>query len=148
MANRELTQLAASKQVPVPRSLDVKHAAGEILSGLSGEEFDLAYVKNQVAGHICSYALVECYAKKGGDPDRVAAGEVPALPIRAGFYTVVAVKRGTGTGNIAILFDDDPAGASGFVHLGPGASGNPIGPLVGLNFDIDMGRGWHYENED
>lgn len=97
MANRELTQLAASKQVLVSRSLDVKDtAAGEILSGLSGEEFDLAYVKNQVAGHICSYALVECYAKKGGDPDRVDAGEVPALPTRAGFYPVVAVKRGPG----------------------------------------------------
>ena len=72
MANRELTQLAASKQVPVSRSLDVKDAAGEVLSGLSGEEFDLAYVKNQVAGHICAYALVECYAKKGGDPEMKA----------------------------------------------------------------------------
>ena len=73
MANRELTQLAASKQVPVSRSLDVKDAAaGEILSGLTGEEFDMAYVKNQVAGDICAYALVECYAKKGGDPEMKA----------------------------------------------------------------------------
>ena len=59
--------------IPVARSLDVKDvAAGEILSGLSGEEFDMAYVKNQVAGHMCSYALVQCYAKKGGDPDMKA----------------------------------------------------------------------------
>jgi putative membrane protein len=69
-ANRELTQLAASKQIVVPTALDIKdRATAAALSGISGEEFDRCYAKQQHAAHICTVELFEAEAKRGQDPE-------------------------------------------------------------------------------
>jgi putative membrane protein len=81
-ANRELMQLAASKQFAVPTALDVQdRATAAALSGLSGEDFDRCYAKQQHAAHICTVELFEAEAKRGQDPDLKAwaAKMLPAL---------------------------------------------------------------------
>src|SRR5271155_4883646 len=48
-ANAQLKQIAANSKIPVPDDVDPKHATRlDKLSKLSGEEFDKAYVKDEI----------------------------------------------------------------------------------------------------
>jgi hypothetical protein len=80
--------------------------------------------------------------------DRIAAGETLDRPEWAGLYRIVATRREPQSGNVALIIDDDPAGASGFVRLASRRPGAISGPLANLNFDEFMDGKWRYQNED
>jgi putative membrane protein len=72
----ELMSIAAARQYPVPRTLDVKDQAdANILSILNGEEFDRAYLHSQHAAHICAVNQFEAEARHGRDPELKAWAE-------------------------------------------------------------------------
>src|SRR3954469_7770201 len=51
--NRDLTALAAQKQIALPRALDVRaQFCAQNLAGLSGEQFDRCYAKAQLVAHM------------------------------------------------------------------------------------------------
>lgn len=79
-ANKELMALASQKQFQVPTGISIQdQAAANALSGLSGEEFDCAYAKNQLAAHICAVELFTAEAERGRDPE-VRAWAAKTLP--------------------------------------------------------------------
>ncbi len=68
-ANNELINLATSKAMPLPMSLEIRDRADEaILSGKTGDEFDKAYIHQQLAAHMGAVALFEAEAARGRDP--------------------------------------------------------------------------------
>lgn len=68
--NRELTELAARKRIPLPRTVDPRaQFCAQSLAGLSGEEFDRCYAKAQLIAHMDSAAAFEAEAERGMDPD-------------------------------------------------------------------------------
>jgi putative membrane protein len=69
-ANIELRQLAASKRIRVPQSLDEKDAAErDRLSKLSDREFDAAYMRDMLKDHQEDVAEFQSTADKAQDPD-------------------------------------------------------------------------------
>ncbi len=83
--------------------------------------------------------------------DRVAAGQAPRRPVRAGLFMVVNSAVDPTSGNIGLITDPDPGGRSGFVRVTPGTSALPSrasGPFYNLNGDLELGGGWRYQNED
>ncbi|MBX6314609.1 MAG: DUF4142 domain-containing protein [Isosphaeraceae bacterium] len=81
-ANQELMRLAGARQIGVPQLLSFQHQAeSDILAGLSGEEFDRCYMKQQFAAHICTVGLFEAEAERGQDQDlkAFAAKQLPTL---------------------------------------------------------------------
>jgi putative membrane protein len=80
-ANQELQQLAFSKGVTLPQSLDEKDAAErDRLSKLSGREFDAAYMLDMVKDHMEDVSEFQREANKGQDLD-VKAFASKMLPI-------------------------------------------------------------------
>jgi len=78
--NTELMQLAAKKQIPLPRALDYRaQFCGQSLAGLSGEEFDRCYSKAQLLSHMDAVGIFEAEAERGQDPE-VKALAAKALP--------------------------------------------------------------------
>jgi putative membrane protein len=69
-ANIELRQLAASKRIRVPQSLDEKDAAErDRLSKLSEREFDAEYMRDMLKDHQEDVAEFQSTADKAQDPD-------------------------------------------------------------------------------
>jgi putative membrane protein len=69
-ANRELTSLATSKQIALPRTVDQKHRAmADRLARLQGAEFDREYMKGQVKDHKEAVDLFQAEADQGRDAD-------------------------------------------------------------------------------
>jgi len=69
-ANTELMTLAQSKGITLPTELDTKHREQVTkLSGMSGAEFDRAYMNMMVSDHNKDVAAFEKESTKGGDPD-------------------------------------------------------------------------------
>jgi putative membrane protein len=69
-ANQELEALAKQKGFTIPNALDNEHRAKiDELSGLSGEAFDKAYLKQQRMGHEKMLRLMQDEATNGKDPD-------------------------------------------------------------------------------
>jgi putative membrane protein len=61
-ASEELKPIAMSKNVMLPTEMDSKHkSAMEKMSGMSGSQFDMAYVKMMVKDH---EKAVRCFRKK------------------------------------------------------------------------------------
>jgi putative membrane protein len=72
-ANDELKALAGEKNFSMPVRLDAKYqSVMERLNGLSGAEFDKAYVDAMVAGHEETVALFKSEADGGKDADAKA----------------------------------------------------------------------------
>ncbi len=72
-ANDELKALAGEKNFSMPVRLDTKHQAVlDKLSGLSGAEFDKAYVEAMVADHAETVATFKSEADGGKDADAKA----------------------------------------------------------------------------
>jgi putative membrane protein len=68
-ANQQLAQLAQAANIPQPRELDEEHQAMRSrLEQLSGAEFDLAYIRGQVADHQKTAQLFEWEIGSGQDP--------------------------------------------------------------------------------
>ena len=69
-ANLELRQLASSKGITVPQSLDEKDAAErDRLAKLSGREFDAAYMRDMLKDHQEDVVEFQSTASKAQDPD-------------------------------------------------------------------------------
>jgi len=72
-ASAELKQLAGKKNVTLPTELDAEHKAiKDKLSGLSGAEFDKAYVNAMVSDHEKTVNLFKTQADGGTDADAKA----------------------------------------------------------------------------
>jgi len=80
-ANAELATLARSKGMDVSNTLDVSHQAmRDRLSGLSGADFDRAYMSEMVRDHTEDVALFERTAQTAADAD-VKAYAARSLPM-------------------------------------------------------------------
>ncbi len=72
-ANTEMKQLAGKKNVTLPTELDAEHKAiKDNLSGLSGAEFDKAYVNAMVSDHEKTVLLFKKQSGGGTDADAKA----------------------------------------------------------------------------
>lgn len=81
-ANDELTQIAQSKNITLPNSLDSKsQATKDRLSKLSGADFDRAYIADMVKDHRADVAEFKKEAIGGSDPEvkAFAAKTLPTL---------------------------------------------------------------------
>src|SRR5438445_2680628 len=79
--NAELTTLARSKGIDVSSTLDTTHQAmRDRLSGLSGADFDRAYMSEMVRDHTEDVALFERAAETSSDPD-LKAWAARSLPM-------------------------------------------------------------------
>jgi putative membrane protein len=80
--NDELKQVASKENVSIPDSLDSKHQSRiEKLSKLSGEDFDKAYVKDQLKDHEADVREFQNEAQNGSDPGvkAFASSTLPTL---------------------------------------------------------------------
>jgi putative membrane protein len=81
-ANEELKEAASKSNMQIPTSLDSKHQSRiDKLSKLSGEEFDKAYLKDQVKDHQTDVREFSDEAKNGSDPNvkTFASSTLPKL---------------------------------------------------------------------
>jgi len=81
-ANENLKQIATKSNIPVPDSLDAKHQSRvDKLSKLSGEQFDKAYLKDQLKDHETDVREFKDEANNGSDPNvkTFASGTLPKL---------------------------------------------------------------------
>lgn len=68
-ANQQLAQLAQAANIPQPPDLDEEHKAiRNRIEQLSGAEFDLAYIRGQIADHQKTTQLFEWEIGSGQDP--------------------------------------------------------------------------------
>ena len=68
--NQQLTQLAASKNVTPPTTMDDAHQTSyEALSKLRGRAFDRSYLNGQATDHAATLQLFQNEAQNGTDPD-------------------------------------------------------------------------------
>jgi putative membrane protein len=80
-SNEELQQLVTAKGLTLPAQLDGEHQAGlEHLTGLSGAEFDKAYMQHMVGDHEKAIGLVQTGSNSAQDPD-IKAYATKSLPI-------------------------------------------------------------------
>jgi putative membrane protein len=81
-ANEELKQVAGSKGIDLPMSLNAKdQATKDRLSKLSGDAFDRAYLQDMVKDHIKDVAEFQHESKSGKDSDikNFASQTLPTL---------------------------------------------------------------------
>lgn len=81
-ANEQLKQAASKSNIQIPPSLDSKHQSRiDKLSKLSGQEFDKAYVKDQLKDHQTDVREFGDEAKNGSDPNvkTFASSTLPTL---------------------------------------------------------------------
>ncbi len=80
-ANEELKGIASKKSVPLPVDVGAHKASMDKLNGLSGAEFDRAYVELMVADHEKTIALFQTQADRGTDAEvkAFAAKTLPTL---------------------------------------------------------------------
>jgi putative membrane protein len=83
-ANQQLAQLAQAANIPQPRELDEEHKAMRSrLDQLSGAEFDLAYIRGQVADHQKTAQLFEWEIGSGQEPQlKMFASQVLPIVLR------------------------------------------------------------------
>ena len=83
-ANQQLAQLAKAANLPEPSDLDEEHKAMRSqLEQSSGADFDLAYIRGQVADHQKTAQLFEWEIGSGQDPQLKAfASEVLPIVLR------------------------------------------------------------------
>jgi len=81
-SSEELKPIAASKNVMLPAEMDSKHkSAMEKMSSMSGNEFDMAYVKMMVKDHEKAVSMFQKEANNGKDAEAkaFAAKTLPTL---------------------------------------------------------------------
>ena len=100
-ANTELTQLAASKSVTLPTTIDAKHQAMvDKLSKLSGSDFDRAYMKMMVNDHEKAVKMFQDQSEKGTDADAkaFAAKTLPTLQSHLQMARTISATVGGSSG--------------------------------------------------
>lgn len=81
-ANEELASLASSKNIPVPTEPDADHKMLlEQLRGMSGPEFDRAFMQAMISDHDRAAAKFMAFAERGDDPElkKWAAKTLPTI---------------------------------------------------------------------
>jgi putative membrane protein len=81
-SSEELKPIAMSKNVMLPTEMDSKHkSAMQKMTGMSGRDFDMAYVKMMIKDHEKAVAMFQKQANNGKDADAkaFAAKTLPAL---------------------------------------------------------------------
>ncbi len=81
-ANKELEQVAAKKNIDLPKQLEGKHKSEvDRLSKLSGEKFDREYMQAMIKDHKADVDKFQREADKGKDPDikQFASKTLPTL---------------------------------------------------------------------
>ena len=81
-ANDQLKEVASKENIPIPDALDSKHKARiDKLSRLSGENFDKAFVKDQLKDHQAEIRDFNAEAQSGTDANvkTYAANVLPTL---------------------------------------------------------------------
>ena len=99
-ANTELMTLATSKGITLPAALDDKHRKEVTkLSGMSGAEFDRAYMKLMVSDHKKDVSEFEKQSTKATDPDvkAFATNTLPTLKDHLQQATTVESTVGGGS---------------------------------------------------
>jgi len=97
--NRELTTLAAQKQIPLSRTPDPRaQFCAQSLSGLSGAEFDRCYAKAQFVLHLDAVATFEAEAERGQDSEvrALAAKALPRIKEHLEMIRPIAMKYDKG----------------------------------------------------
>jgi putative membrane protein len=98
-ANQQLMQLASSKGMTLPTTLDAKHAAMVAkFQRLSGAQFDRAYAKQMVQDHRKAVDLFQKEADRGMDADLKAFAS-QTLPTLQGHLSMAQALNGGGMGN-------------------------------------------------
>jgi putative membrane protein len=101
-ANNELKTLAESKGATLPTELDAKHKSTMTeLQGLSGAQFDRAYVAAQLAAHEKTVKLFQTQAMSGTDAEikAFATKNLPALQSHLEMVRNLNNKMNSGGGN-------------------------------------------------
>jgi putative membrane protein len=101
-ANEELAGIAKTKDIEVPGTMDSKHTGMvDKLKGMTGAEFDTAYVKMMVADHKKAVALFEKNATGADDADlkAFAAKTLPTLKEHQTMIDEIAKKMNIDVGN-------------------------------------------------
>lgn len=99
-ANDELRQLAASRSLTLPASLNAEHQqVRDKLNTLSGAELDREYMKGMVADHTRTVADFENEASSGSDADMKnwASNKLPTLREHKQMAEDLATKVGAGS---------------------------------------------------
>jgi len=81
-ANTELKQAASKSNIQIPDALDSKHQSRiDKLSKLSGQDFDKAYIKDQLKDHQTDVREFQQEAQNGSDPNvkTFASSTLPVL---------------------------------------------------------------------
>lgn len=81
-ANDQLKEVAGKENIPIPDALDSKHQSRvDKLSKLSGENFDKAYVKEELKDHQAEVRDFSAEAQSGSDPNvrQFASNMLPTL---------------------------------------------------------------------
>ena len=98
-ANTELMSLASSKGMTLPTALDEKHREHVTkLSGMSGADFDRAYVKMMVSDHNKDVKAFEKQSTRGTDPDLKAFAS-KTLPTLQEHLQMIKALDGSQRGN-------------------------------------------------
>lgn len=101
-ANERLMTLARNKGMTPPAQMNAQHRQQtQRLSGLSGAEFDRAYITQMVQAHQQDVALFEQQSRNGGDPDlkAFATETLPTLRQHLQMAQNMASGGGMGSGN-------------------------------------------------
>jgi putative membrane protein len=95
-ANQQLMQLASSKGMTLPTTLDAKHAAMvQKFQRLEGAEFDRQYAKAMVDDHKKAVAMFQKEANSGMDADLKAFAS-QTLPVLQGHLSMAQAMSGSG----------------------------------------------------
>jgi putative membrane protein len=98
-ANQQLMQLATTKGMTLPTTLDAKHAAMvQKFQAMSGAAFDRAYAKQMVQDHRKAVDLFQKEADRGMDGDlKTFASQT--LPVLQGHLSMAQALNGSSAGN-------------------------------------------------
>jgi putative membrane protein len=100
----QLRSIAATKNVTLPAEMDAKHRSmADKLAGVSGDRFDMEYMKMQVKAHEAAVKLFQSESNKGSDADvkGFASANLPALQTHLNMARTMSggMKSGGGNGN-------------------------------------------------
>jgi putative membrane protein len=144
-ANNELMQVASQKGITLPTALDAKHQADmNKLSGLSGADFDRAYMKLMVKDHQKDTKEFRKEADKGQDADvkGFAARTLPTLEEHLRMaQTTAAATGGARGGNTNAGTSGGSMSTSGNANMSGGMNSNVSG-----NTNSNAGHGKSRKN--
>jgi putative membrane protein len=123
----QLKSIAASKNVTLPAQMDSKHRAMvERLSALSGDRFDMEYMRGQVKAHEAAVKLFQTESNKGSDPDvkGFASTNLPALQTHLTMARTISGNMRNGGGNSNRNTNSGGGNTNGNMNMNGNMNGN------------------------